>query len=428
MQSKAKNSWVSILLLAIGLLFAGLVITRTIQATRQLSDTYLWLSHANPSQDLRATVYYNDDLYAVLGFGIETNAEDPAAAEQISSFLISSMQLIDERILSASVIYTMLLTALTALFLYECSGRNALRHTAAVICFSLIVCILLMAIPPFISASQGIPFYFPKGEALFVLLVSRRGMSKIVTNILGSILATSLSVVFMNIGFGEHPGNMIIGSLIPLIPGVPFTNGIRDLANEDYIAGSTRMIDALTVFFCIAAGVALTFLVDGRIEKGIIVLNGMQTSAETAGWLIQAVSAFLGTVGFAVLYGVPRREYIHAGICSTIGWMAYLVMLRLANATVIESTFVATLVVVLVSRFMAVDRKCPVIVFQICGVFPLIPGAGIFWTVYYIVNKELSVALTTGFTALGMAVAIVLGIIFMTSLPGRMFKIARKKA
>lgn len=262
---------------------------------------------------------------------------------------------------------------------------------------------------------------------VFVLLVSRKGMSKIVTNILGSILATALSVVFIRIGFGEHPGNMIIGSLIPLIPGVPFTNGIRDLANEDYIAGSTRMIDALTVFFCIAAGVALTFLVDGRIENGIIVLDGMQTSAETSGWIMQAIAAFIGTVGFAVLYGVPRSEYFHVGVCSTIGWMAYLIMLRLAGATVVESNFVATLVVVLVSRFMAVDRKCPVIVFQICGVFPLIPGAGIFWTVYYIVNKELSMAVTTGFTALGVAVAIVLGIIFMTSLPGRMFKIAQKK-
>lgn len=110
-----------------------------------------------------------------------------------------------------------------------------------------------------------------------------------------------------------------------------------------------------------------------------------------------------------------------------IGWMSYLIMLRLAGATVVESNFVATLVVVLVSRFMAVDRKCPVIVFQICGVFPLIPGAGIFWTVYYIVNKELSMAVTTGFTALAVAVAIVLGIIFMTSLPGKMFKIAQKK-
>ena len=263
---------------------------------------------------------------------------------------------------------------------------------------------------------------------VFVLLVSRRGMSKIVTNILGSILATALSVIFMRIGFGEHPGNIIIGSLIPLIPGVPFTNGIRDLANEDYIAGSTRMMDALTVFFCIAAGVALTFLVDGRIENGIIVLDGMQVSPQTSGWLVQAISAFLGTAGFAVLYGVPRKEYIHASVCSTIGWLSYLAMMRLAGATVIESTFVATLAVVLVSRFMAVDRRCPVIVYQICGVFPLIPGAGIFWTVYYIVNKDLSTAVTTGFTALGMAVAIVLGIIFITSLPGRMFKIAHRKS
>ena len=263
---------------------------------------------------------------------------------------------------------------------------------------------------------------------VFVLLVSRYGMSKIVTNILGSILATTLSVLFMRIGLGEHLGNMIIGSLIPLIPGVPFTNGIRDLANEDYIAGSTRMIDALTVFFCIAAGVALTFLVDGRIENGIIFLDGMQTSAETSGWIVQAVAAFIGTVGFAVLYGVPRSEYLHVGVCSTIGWIAYLLMLRLAGATVIESSFVATLAVVLVSRFMAVDRRCPVIVFQICGVFPLIPGAGIFWTVYYIVNKQLSDAFASGFTALGVAVAIVLGIIFITSLPGRMFKIAPKKA
>ena len=262
---------------------------------------------------------------------------------------------------------------------------------------------------------------------VFVLLVSRRGMSKIVTNILGSILATSLSVLFMRIGFGEHPGNMIIGSLIPLIPGVPFTNGIRDLANEDYIAGSTRMIDALTVFFCIAAGVAITFLIDGRLEHGIIVLNGMQTSADTSGWFVQAAAAFLGTVGFAVLYGVPRKEYVYASLCSTIGWMVYLLMVRLAGATVVESTFVATLAVVLVSRFMAVFRRCPVIVFQICGVFPLIPGAGIFWTVYYIVNKQLSEAFASGFTALGMAVAIVLGIIFITSLPGRMFKIASGK-
>ena len=51
-------------------------------------------------------------------------------------------------------------------------------------------------------------------------------------------------------------GNIITGAIIPLVPGVPFTNGIRDLANEDYIAGATRLLDALMVFLCIAAGVS----------------------------------------------------------------------------------------------------------------------------------------------------------------------------
>ena len=262
----------------------------------------------------------------------------------------------------------------------------------------------------------------------FVLAVCKSGLSKIVTNILGSTLATALCIVFYRLGFGQNPGNMIIGSIIPLIPGVPFTNGIRDLANEDYIAGSTRLIDALTVFFCIAAGVALTFLVDGRIENGIIVLDGMKTDALTAVWPIQLVSAFLGTAGFAVLFGAPRDQYLPVGLCGLAGWTVYLLMMRLTGSSVIEATFVATLAVVLVSRFMAVRRRCPVIVFQICGVFPLIPGAGIFWTAYYVVVKELGVAVTTGFTALGVAVAIVLGIIFVTSIPGRFFKIVDRKA
>ena len=176
MTNKAKNSWVSILLLAIGLLLGILITSRSIQATRQMSDAYQWLSFADPAQDLRATVYYSDDLYAVLGFGIETSGADPAAKEQISSFLSSSMRLLDERILGAAVIYTMFVTVLLALFLYECFGQNALRHTAAVICTALIVCILLMAIPLYICASQGVPFYFPKGEALFVLLASVMSM------------------------------------------------------------------------------------------------------------------------------------------------------------------------------------------------------------------------------------------------------------
>jgi len=63
---------------------------------------------------------------------------------------------------------------------------------------------------------------------------------------------------------------MIIGSIIPLVPGVPFTNAIRDIADGDYISGSVRMLDALLVFFCIALGVGLMFTVYNRLTGGAI--------------------------------------------------------------------------------------------------------------------------------------------------------------
>ena len=41
---------------------------------------------------------------------------------------------------------------------------------------------------------------------------------------------------------------MIIGAIMPLVPGMAFTNAIRDIADSDFLSGTVRMIDALLVF------------------------------------------------------------------------------------------------------------------------------------------------------------------------------------
>ena len=54
---------------------------------------------------------------------------------------------------------------------------------------------------------------------------------------------------------------IIIGGLIILVPGVPFTSSIRDFFNGDYLSGTIRLIDALLVSLCMAIGVgAVHFL------------------------------------------------------------------------------------------------------------------------------------------------------------------------
>ena len=256
---------------------------------------------------------------------------------------------------------------------------------------------------------------------LFVLYVTAPHMSKIVGNIVGGFFVTLLCIVFHRIGFGHSLPNMIIGAIIPLIPGVPFVNGVRDVANEDYIAGATRLLDAMLVFFCIAAGVALAFVCDGLVFGELIVLKGMTVDPVTFAMPIQIVASFIGTAAFAVLFGVPRRYYVLCGVSGVLGWILYMILARYAGFTPPAVTVFATMLVVLSARYFSVLDKCPAIVFLLCGIFPLVPGAGVFWTSYYVVSDQLRLALGSGFMAVKVTIAIVLGIILISELPAKMF-------
>ena len=99
----------------------------------------------------------------------------------------------------------------------------------------------------------------------FVLYVSSPYFNKMVSNIAGGAVATAACVVLYELGLGQNLDQMVIGSIIPLVPGVAFTNAIRDIADENYISGIVRMIDALLVFFCIAMGVGLVYTVRQRL-------------------------------------------------------------------------------------------------------------------------------------------------------------------
>lgn len=251
---------------------------------------------------------------------------------------------------------------------------------------------------------------------IFVLLVSAPYLSKVVGNILGGMLVSLLCIISHQIIPDTHLGNMIIGAIIPLIPGISFTNGIRDLAAEDYLAGITRLADALMVFLCIALGVSTTFLIDSYIRGGMIELHGMLIDPFTSHTIIQVAVAYIGTVSFAVLFGVPRKFYHACGICGTFGWIVYLLSTKLIGTGNFEALFFATMVVVLSAYQCASRLHCPVLIFLVCGIFPLVPGAGVFWTSYYIVSDQLQEALVSGFTACKGTFSIVFGIIIITEI------------
>lgn len=135
----------------------------------------------------------------------------------------------------------------------------------------------------------------------------------------------------------------------------------------------------------------------------------------------QVLAAVIGTVGFSVLYGVPRQYYPYCGLTGGAGWLVYSLLIPWCFAP--EATLFASVVVILLSRLFAVRERCPVTIFLISGIFPLVPGAGVYWTAYYIVTNDVMKAAQTGFMALKVAVAIVLGIVFVFQLPQWVFRL-----
>ena len=254
---------------------------------------------------------------------------------------------------------------------------------------------------------------------VYMLFVGYRHLSRIAGAITGGLLATLLCGVMFRLGLGTHLSNMIIGAIIPLIPGVPFTNGIRDLAHEDYIAGVTRLLDALLTFFCISMGVALAFMLDAAVSGTMQHLETLTAAPETAGMFVQLLAAYVGTVAFAVLFGVPRKYYLDSGLCGMLGWLLYLILANHTGLSVANVVFFATVLVTFTAMVLAIVRKCPITVYLICGIFPLVPGAGIFWTTYNVVSEQLGAALHTGITALKVTVAIAFGIILVAELNGK---------
>lgn len=253
----------------------------------------------------------------------------------------------------------------------------------------------------------------------FVCPHMSRLLGNLTGGLLGGMLCIAASCMFPS---SLHLPNMVIGTIIALVPGVPFTNGIRDLANEDYIAGATRLLDAFLAFLCIALGVMVALIFYGFLSGGLVQLGEPAVDPIAAAWYVQLPAAFIGTVGFSALFGAPRKYYISCGIAGMLGWALYLALVRDAPLSVAGAAFFAALLVAAASHLLAGVRRCPVTVFLICGIIPLVPGGGIFWTAYHLVANQLQLAATTGFTAMKVTIAIAGGIIVATAIGSRIYK------
>ena len=142
-------------------------------------------------------------------------------------------------------------------------------------------------------------------------------------------------------------------------------------------------------------------------------------------FLCEVLAAGIGTVAFALIFHVPNRYYLRCGITGAAGWLVYLAFKPFWG--VLPATFLAPFAVLCISRFWAVQLRCPATIFLISGIFPLVPGAGIYYTAYAFITGDTVQCAAKGAETLKIAVALAMGIAVVMSIPLKPSNLRRDK-
>ena len=105
---------------------------------------------------------------------------------------------------------------------------------------------------------------------MFLVASGKWNNSKFIINILGSAIATTISLLALNFGLPILQDKVIIGSIMPLVPGIALTTSIRDLFNGDYLSGVIHLMDAVLTAFCIAVGVGTIITIYQILPGGVL--------------------------------------------------------------------------------------------------------------------------------------------------------------
>lgn len=88
---------------------------------------------------------------------------------------------------------------------------------------------------------------------------------------------------------------------------------------------------------------------------------------------VQATFSYASTVAFALCINVPRRGLNCAGLAGMIGWVVYWLLWK-AGLSVMIANMLGAFCIGLAGIVFARWMKMPVIIFNIPGLVPLVPG------------------------------------------------------
>ena len=223
-------------------------------------------------------------------------------------------------------------------------------------------------------------------------------------------IAAAFFMAWLAYGLGvaricQRTDAVIIGALMILVPGLLFTNAMRDIIYGDTNSGLNRVVQVFLVAAAIALGTAGAWNLSS-------LLWGMPVSQIAVSYAIgvQCLFAALGCVGFSILFNIHGPGVILCTIGGGLSWLVYRVAGELGCGDIV-CYFWSALFASVYSETMARVRKYPAISYLVVSIFPLIPGAGVYYTMNYAVLGQMDRVAQQGMHTAAIAGIMAVGIL-----------------
>ena len=94
------------------------------------------------------------------------------------------------------------------------------------------------------------------GYAVFSFVV-RKFKIQYLGEFCASLVIGGLAILTVKLGWTQNANSIIIGGVMPLVPGIPLTNAARDLVSGNLISGPTRGIEAILTAVAIGSAIVI---------------------------------------------------------------------------------------------------------------------------------------------------------------------------
>lgn len=212
-----------------------------------------------------------------------------------------------------------------------------------------------------------------------------------------------------SIGLAGNTDSVVIGALMILVPGLLFTNAMRDIIFGDTNSGINRIVQVLLVAAAIALGTGSAWSLASSFW-GVPISD----PAAQYGLLIQCISSFIACVGFFIVFNIHGPGGFLCAFGGVLSWFAYSVVFHFSGNEIL-GYFIAGVISAVYAEAMARIRKYPAISYLVISIFTLIPGAGIYYATNHLVKGEMESFATRSTTTVAIAGAIAVGILLVST-------------